>query len=248
MNLKKKIKRQILWFIVIRSCNQGISLTELLIALVISSIVLTTATSGLINVLRAKQDIESKSIRMASIRRALAYMQEDIKQARSVTAVTEHTDPKCNTSGDTVESEYCLRITYPDDTDNNPDTKKRIYYAFDDIRSGSQIWLKPGVLRWKRVQEDGTDSGWRAIKDGLISVKENQPSINCSYNEVNWTFHDEIYGTDKNKKGGFRFCVDKNPTTEESRLVRIFLHGYIMGNNGESSTISDSIIAFTRAQ
>lgn len=225
--------------------NQGLTLTELLVALFISGLVLTTAASSLMMVMRSNQEIESKTVRMASIRRALAYMQEDIKQGRGVTAVTEAIDPKCNTSGDSVESQYCLRITYPDDTDNNPDTKKQIYYAFDDIKSGPQIWLKPGVLRWKRIEEDGKDSGWWAITDGLISVKENQPSVKCNDNTINWRFHSTIYGTDRNNKGGFRFCVDTDPSLGEGRLVRIFLHGHIIGS---STQITDSIIAFTRVQ
>lgn len=238
--LKEKQKR-ILSTLLTRN-KQGFTITELLISLFISSIVLTTAAIGFINILRETQDVESKTVRMANIQRALNYMQEDIKQGTSITAVREIKDANCNTSGSSVESEYCLRITYPE---NHPEGIKYIYYAFDDIESGSQIWLKPGVLRWKRIKKDGTNSGWRAIVDGLISVKENQPSVSCNHNSVNWTFHSEIYGTDKDKKGGFRFCVDKDPSMEEGRLVRIFLHGHIIDG---SDIITDSIIAFTRTR
>jgi len=62
----------------------GITLTELLVALVISGIVLTATTSGFINILRANQNVNSKSDQLTSLSRTLVYIQEDIKQAISV--------------------------------------------------------------------------------------------------------------------------------------------------------------------
>jgi len=66
----------------------GINLTELLVALVISGIVLTATTSGFINILRANQNVNSKSDQLTSLSRTLVYIQEDIKQAISVEATS----------------------------------------------------------------------------------------------------------------------------------------------------------------
>ena len=60
------------------SCR-GLSLTELLVAVVIGGIALTAAASGFINLLSANQEVESKTNRSAGLTRALAYMQNEIK-------------------------------------------------------------------------------------------------------------------------------------------------------------------------
>ncbi|AFZ54784.1 prepilin-type N-terminal cleavage/methylation domain-containing protein [Cyanobacterium aponinum AL20118] len=228
--------------------QKGLSLVELIVALVISGIVLTAAASGFVNVLRANQSVESKTVRSSTLARALAYMQDEIKQASSLTAVKEADDSNCNTSSGNADSEYCLRLTLPDG-DSNSATTEYIYYALDDISGVTSEWLKPGVLRRRRIQEDGTDSGWWAIADGLTSVNETEPStIACDQDSVNWTGHNTIYGGTTGGKGGFRFCVDQDPTTGESRLARIFLYGHIMGAGDGNNTISASTISFARSE
>ncbi|WP_069790446.1 PulJ/GspJ family protein [Cyanobacterium sp. IPPAS B-1200] len=256
--------------------NQGITLTELLVALVISGIVLTATTSGFINILRANQNVNSKSDQLTSLSRTLVYIQEDIKQAISVEAVTETDDSKCDSTD--VDSVNCLKLTYPtaDNDDGSggvipscdvPDAI--IYYGYQDISSSDSIWFKPGILRRKtftKVRDDKNtsdrsddtcsvaESNWITVADGLISVKENDPTSDfpapngtiasddfCSQNDTNWTGSDAIYGADSSGFGGFRFCLEENDP--KNRLVRIFLYGNII--NGDP--IQVDVITFARA-
>jgi type II secretory pathway pseudopilin PulG len=238
------------------SC-EGITLMELLVAIIMGSIVLTAACSGFINLLKRNQDIESKTIRTAGLTKALAYIQEDMKSAKYVTAEKAEIDKNCNFSS--VDSDYCLVLTYPDNSVlklecNNH--KAKIYYGFQDINKGEQIWLKPGILKRKVFCDDGNQRNWIVIADGLLSKNEDNPEINfnknndfCRQNSINWTGNLTVYGGNKkaNNTGGFRFCLHNDDSANENsnnRLVRIFLYGHIIGGN----PISLSTITFTRSE
>jgi hypothetical protein len=234
------------------SC-EGITLTELLVGVVTGSIVLTAGASGFINLLTRNQDIESKTIRTAGLTKALAYIQDDMKGAKSVTAKEATSVGDCSTSS--VDSEYCLVLTYPDNTPLRvgcTGSKPKIYYGFEDISSGTQIWLKPGILKRKIICESGAGN-WIVIADGLLGKKEINPvpiSTNfCSQDGVNWSGNNTVYGGDKTteKKGGFKFCLHNDDSTNadsNNRLVRVFLYGHI--NNG--NPISLSTTTFTRSE
>lgn len=244
-----KIKLFRLLLILKKYAHQGISLTELLVALVISGIVLTGAVSGFINLLTANQDVESKTSRSVALEKALSYMQNDIKGAVSITREPNNTN--CNSTA--IDSQNCLVLTYSNGVEIDGDTcsknPPKIYYGYEDIKDGLQIWLKPGTLKRKVVC---TNVGnWQVIADGLISVNENNPRTDfdsdknfCSQDDVNWT-SGNLYGDNGSGKGGFRFCLDDNTTT--NRLVRIFLYGHIVGGN-DNNMISANTITFARAE
>jgi len=157
----------------------GITLTELLVALVISGIVLTATTSGFINILRANQNVNSKSDQLTSLSRTLVYIQEDIKQAISVEATSATAGGECDSTD--VDSVNCLKLTYA--TTNNDDGSGGIipscdvpdaitYYGYQDISSSDSIWFKPGILRRKtftKVRDDKTTSD---RSDDTCSVAE----------------------------------------------------------------------------
>ena len=209
-----------------KSSEKGLSLIELIVALVMSGIVLTMAASGFVNVLRANQDVESKSVRSASLQRALAFIQEDIKQGKSVTMVSTSDSPPCPSGNTTnvnspVSSTQCLKITLP----NN----KSIYYGFDDISNQSitQIYLKPGIL--KRYDENETSPSWEVVMDGLVNTTPSPAPI-CNSNLTN-----TLHGT-----GGFRFCVE----TTRNRLAQVFLFGYV----DKTTNIPVNVITFARSE
>jgi hypothetical protein len=230
------------------SC-EGITLTELLVGVVTGSIVLTAGASGFINLLTQNQDIESKNIRNAGLIKALAYIQEDIKGAKYVTAEKIDIGNICKSSS--VDSDYCLVLTYPDDaleTEGCTGNEPKIYYGFKDISGNSpQIWLKPGILRRKISCESGSGN-WIVIADGLLGKNEDNPVDNnfCRQNSINWTGNLKVYGgnINQNNTGGFRFCLQEDETNKNNRLVRVFLYGHII--NG--SPISLSTITFTRSE
>jgi prepilin-type N-terminal cleavage/methylation domain-containing protein len=256
MNKTKLLK--ILLILEKNSC-QGISLIELLVALVIGGIALTAAASGFINLLNANQEVEAKTSGSATLTRALAYMQNDIKAANEISQVASGTDDCTDTTATTISSIECLVITVPnsfdtsdpdyiDDPAISTDDEYFIYYAYEDISNGSQTWLKPGVLKRRRVvYNNDTDSwdvgNWNVIADGLISANETQPTTSCNQDgATNWAGGTTVYGTDSNGKGGFRFCLE--PTN--NRLVRIFLYGHIIGNSSNDQIMVNTI-SFARA-
>jgi prepilin-type N-terminal cleavage/methylation domain-containing protein len=251
---EKMKKKQLLKLLLIlqKYANQGISLTELLVALVISSIVLTAATSGFVNLLTANRDVESKSVRSGTLSRALSYITEDIKEASSI---TQEAGGTICTSTD-IDSNECLVLTYPAGSElETPgtactETSPKIYYGYEDITTGSQIWLKPGILKRKVVCSSPSGGNWQVIADGLLSVNEDDTSASfandtdfCAQDNINWTTGN-LYGDNGSGKGGFRFCL--NDTTATNRLVRIFLYGNIVGGNG-NNVISVNTVSFARA-
>jgi len=258
---------KILLKILQQSPNQGISLTELLVALVISGIVLTATASGFMNILRANRDVESKSNQLSNLTRALTFIQEDIKQGVSVEAILATSGGECDSNE--IDSEYCLLTKYSSDGNNNifdfnnngnddcSADDRRVVYGFQDIHESTSEFLKPGVLkRDVYCTTSETLSRWEEVADGLISVKENDPTSNfpvpngvidnddfCRQNDANWTGDDEIYGADSSGFGGFRFCLDSND--ENNRLARIFLYGHIIGSD---TPMNVDIVTFARSQ
>lgn len=228
----------------------GTTLTELLTGIVIGGIVVTATASGFMNILRANQRVESKTVRMAGLNKAINYLREDIKQARFITAEKAIAGGNCNPTA--VSSEYCLVLTFADDTELRSGcsgVEPKIYYGYRDIRNGNQIWLKPGMLRRRIVCETGAGN-WIAIADGLISVNENNPADNqtpsefCNQEGVNLTAPTAVYGGNSNGRGGFRFCLNNDSST--NRLVRIFLYGHIIGE--EENPMQVNIATFSRSE
>lgn len=227
--------------------EKGISLIELLVAIIMGGIVLTAATSGFANLLRANQSVENKTLRGVTLTKALAIIQEDIKSARAVT----RTNSPC--SGATSTS--CLVLTYPNnsiiDGTTCTLTNPSITYAYEDIKSGTQIYLKPGLLK-RRISSctNATNPGnWQVVADGLISDNEDNPNPSCNQDLPQWTGNTTVYGANGSGKGGFRFCLntdDTDPNTvPNNRLVRVFLYGHIVGGNNKD-TVSVNTVGFAR--
>ncbi|WP_324281495.1 prepilin-type N-terminal cleavage/methylation domain-containing protein [Cyanobacterium aponinum UTEX 3221] len=261
-----------------KSQQKGISLIELIIALVISGIVLTAAASGFMNILRANQNIESKTVRSATLNRAITYMQNEVKEARTVTEVS---GGQCSN----VTSSNCMVLTYPDSNSSDgaggtiascagPD--QLVYYGYEDISSGTQIWLKPGVLKRKVVSEQKryedasltveitnpinydsddvctTTTGiWQVIADGLISINESNPVSSFADDTAYCSQEVTNWTTGNlygdNGSGKGGFRFCLLDTTAQNRLVRIFLYGHIMGLPDGNNTISSNIITFARS-
>jgi prepilin-type N-terminal cleavage/methylation domain-containing protein len=236
-----------------KSQEKGITLTELLVAIVISSIVLTAAASGLINVLSANQNVESKTVRSSSLNKAVAYIQDDIKAAKSVTQEPQNT----NCSSSAISSANCLVLTYPASYNTSLDSActsntivPKVYYGYQDITNGTQQWLKPGILKRKIVCSNSSGSAvttldWEVIADGLISVREANPAPACNSELATWTGSSTVYGANSSGKGGFRFCL--NDTTATNRLARVFLYGNIVGGNA-NRVIPVNTVTFARSE
>ncbi|MBF2056468.1 MAG: prepilin-type N-terminal cleavage/methylation domain-containing protein [Cyanobacterium sp. T60_A2020_053] len=250
--------------------EQGITLTELLVALVISGLVLVGATNGFINILRANSGVESKSDRVNGMSRALISIQEDVKGAVAVTRKNATSGGDCNSSA--VNSAQCLTIYSPitnnlDASDaviascDTPDTV--IYYGYQDISSpsSSSVWLKPGILRRRVMTKNRsgdtctyTAGNWTTVADGLISLNEPNPNPTCPPQSVGLTTGTPaIFGANASNLGGFRFCLradDPSPNntadlSADNRLVRVFLYGHVIDSD---LPINVDTVTFARSE
>ena len=247
-------------FTIQKYTHQGISLTELLLALVITSIVMAFAAKGAINLLSFSDSATSKSLAISTLNRTLTFMQEEIKSSISVQQSNDTT--KCPSS--IVDSDECLILTFPAsynltlDSDCTSTTDKpEVSYGYKNISSDTSTeWLKPGVLKRKVFCKDSssndvsiTNTPWEEIGDGLISDKETQPTTACNQDSMNnWPGITTIYGTDLvsgSETGGFRFCLGS--TSADNRLVRIFLYGHVITDDANNQVLVNSI-GFSRSE
>jgi prepilin-type N-terminal cleavage/methylation domain-containing protein len=119
----------------------GFTLTEMLVAASISSVVVGAAGFGLLSMMNADFVSAAKTQRRVELNRAVDYISDDIKQATKVEANSNN-----------------LKITLP-----NNDT---ITYAFNDIGSdNSSVWVKPGTITRKVNSGSAT-----ALVDGIINT------------------------------------------------------------------------------
>ena len=100
--------------------NAGFTLPELLVASLITSLVLTAAGFGLVRILQVNQKSATEQERQSELNRALNFMADDIKEAKSVAVDSD--------------SSYLLTLTKPDDskvvyyTSTNPRWRGRVVY------------------------------------------------------------------------------------------------------------------------
>ncbi|MGY6529228.1 MAG: PulJ/GspJ family protein [Cyanobacterium sp.] len=242
--------KKILLKLLQQSSNKGITLTELLVALVISGIVLTATASGFVNVLRANRGVESKSNQLSNLTRALTFIQEDIKQGISVRRVQNNTG-NC-TSGSTGVDSDCLAIRLPGTNTNE------IYYGFKDISGDSSVFLKPGILKRQEYNSSGAilvpnqSTAWEeeftTVADGLEVNKPNfhsAPNPECQdggLDSINWSSNanNVPHGV---QNTGFRFCLESDE--DDNRLARIFLYGHIIDSDTPANV---DVVTFARSQ
>lgn len=111
--------------------NQGFTLVELLVGMVVTTIFLIFAGSGLISILQSHRQSEAEVDQHTKLNRAIDFIADDIREAKAVSTTAP--------SGWTVPTDYSaiLYLTKPDDT-------IVAYYTFD-TSSGSD-WQGPQVI------------------------------------------------------------------------------------------------------
>lgn len=205
-----------------KSANQGFTLTELLVALVMTSIILAVAAQGTASLFKSENNLNAKNTRRAELTRALAYMQNEINSGFSVAVETSG----CSGTG---VSSTCLRIN------TNAAGTTYVRYAFQDINSGPQTWLKPGVLR--RQVDGAVTTSSPVLVDGLTLTTIGSNTMiptapTCSAG---------LSGP--NGDNGFRFCIG-NETPQ--KRAQIFLYGYI-GPASNRDLIALNMLAFAQS-
>ena len=137
------ISNLLLRFLVRRSDRNGFTLLELLIAMVISSIVVSGLLALVVNILQTNQRDASRSDTQRDMQMAMDYIVRDVREAAYVYGVTQAT----NSDGTLGDKESCL-YAYGDALDRGKSSKCTGLLSFlpSFLRSADNI---PVLAFWK---------------------------------------------------------------------------------------------------
>ncbi len=211
-----------------RQSFTGFTLIELLVAIVISGIVLILAGSGLSIMTAKNQAAEVETQRRVQLNRALEYMSEDIRTARSINPASGYTIASITPSCATATPILTLN-------ELNGTTPKTIVYYLSDLSSCSDIqtvWLKPGVI--KRVDLGTSTSTTIDDSNGqeLVDAISNTAAPACSSGSIVPT---------SNAKG-FYACLD---SASNARVVELHLRARLTQDSTKIYQVTSK--AFTRS-
>ncbi len=209
--------------------SAGFTLIELIIAMVLSAIFMGLTGYGLSVMTSKNQSAEVETQRRTQLNRALEYISEEIRMARTITPATGYTitsaTPTC------AVATPILSLTIPDGAD-----LKTIVYYLNDLSSCAKnqtVWFKPGVI--KRVDLGTSTSTTIADVNGqeLVDAISNTAAPTCTSGTI----------SPATGAKGFYVCLD-NPTN--ARKVELHLRAKL---SSESSALYEvSSQAFSRSQ
>lgn len=105
---KPPISPLLLRFLVTRSGGRGFTLLELLIAMVIGSIIVSTLLYGVVNILQTDQRDASRSDTQRDMQMAMDYIARDVREATYVYGITQDTTTNSNGTTSLGPKESCL--------------------------------------------------------------------------------------------------------------------------------------------
>lgn len=205
----------------------GFTLIELLIAMALSSIVLTLAEVGLVNITKANVKAEDETSRRVELNRALDFMADEVRMSQSLTldasSVTFTTAPGANN----VQKILALQV---------PGVSNPIVYYIASPPSNS-VWSGPKVIyRWgpnldATGQYTSSGTNYNQVLVDFIDDSLPNPNPTCSSQYPNSNPSDAA-----NRKG-FYACVD--PT---GSVAQLYLDGKLTNSSG-LSLVSSTVFA-----
>ena len=212
--------------------DSGFTLTELLIGLVISSVVIGAFGFGLIQILSTTKTETSKINARSETSRAIEFITEEIKRASTIEGdATNAPNFDADSNGDgTDDRVVVLALDIPDisnnvnldaDTDllgsdTNTSTSERVIYFLleEDIPNGIDLgnWQGPQVLyRWGPPLDDNgeyTEETWQY--EALIDGIDNTALTGTPCSTVGGTLSPSI----ANATAGFYACISGTNTAQ----------------------------------
>ncbi len=107
--------------------ERGMSLAEVLVAMVITAIITMAVTAGAIAVYRGRNYTTQDSDSLSSLRIAMDRFEREVRQARRIYS-------------DSTDKIVHLWVDY--DRDNQQDLNEKIYWTIDDLGSGRADFLR----------------------------------------------------------------------------------------------------------
>jgi prepilin-type N-terminal cleavage/methylation domain-containing protein len=207
----------------------GFTLIELIVAILLSAILMMLTSYGLFIMTSKNQAAETETQQRTQLNRALEYISEDIRMAKSIDPATSYTISAISPSCATATPIFSL--TLPD----SGATKTIVYYLQDlsACASNQTVWQQPGVI--KRVDLGNSTSTTIADSSGqeLVDGISTNPTPACTSGTI---------APATNAKG-FYACLD-NPTN--ARKVELHLLSQL--NSGSPQIYRVSSEAFARSQ
>jgi prepilin-type N-terminal cleavage/methylation domain-containing protein len=219
-----------------RKSHYGFTLIELLITSFLTGLLMLIAAYGLTVIINKNEQTEGESDRRVEFNRAIEYISEDIKAAKSISPGSEYTispsSPVCATATP------ILKLVIPEGV-----SEKIVVYYLNDMSSppscgDAPVWRKPALI--KRVENPNPistpipGSNGNELVDAVSTQNITPPPSPASLCPPGWTISPAT-----NQKG-FYACLDK-PTN--ARSVELHLVGYVSQNPAKSYKVSRKIFA-----
>ncbi|QYX29829.1 PulJ/GspJ family protein [Sphaerospermopsis torques-reginae] len=193
------------------AADKGFTLIEILVAAAIMSIVVTLAGTAFVALLQQNQKAKAESDRRTNLNRALDYIANDIRMAKTIESTTGLTLPSGATG--------VLKLTIP-----NPDpavsTPYHVIYYISNSLTG---WESPrSIMRFQASNDTTTTVPDPTTDNLLVDGIEAPSSFSCPS------------GT-QSGGNGFYACISSTaPSANKS--AEVFLYGKIKSNNISSDT------------
>ncbi|MBD1913662.1 MULTISPECIES: prepilin-type N-terminal cleavage/methylation domain-containing protein [unclassified Leptolyngbya] len=128
--------KRLLRFLHYSPTTAGFTIVELIIAMVVTSIMITLAGYGLTTMLRANQQSGSEISRRANLNRALDFMADEVRMARTITVPTS-TDVPSQSCGPTTGVMTLVM----------PDSSRIVYYVHEINGCSGNLWTATTIRR-----------------------------------------------------------------------------------------------------
>lgn len=202
----------------IQKTSNGFTLVELLVAILLTSILITATGWGVVAITQNDKKAKAETDRRVELNRALDFISDEVRQAKPIA-----TNASANL--DTVASNFSSSSKTPVLTLQIPGVSQRVIYYI--ASSSSTSWLGPNIVyRWgPNFNSDGTYSNpttpanwtYEPLSDLIVNTATTPTCPN------NWTLNPSSGIT------GFYACIDPS-----GRIADIHLRGKLVDAYGNS--------------
>lgn len=196
-----------------RNSSGGFTLAELLIAALLGAIVISAFGFGLVTIMTADKDSETKTERRIELNRAIDYISEEIRMANNIDRVQ-------NGSIFPGAGVGVLLLNIPSDKLN----PNRVYF----VRSSTPTWIGPNTINRAQGTYNNPVSIFSSqeapvLVDGLIAPQTSAlPSCSTGLKGAN----------------GFYACI-----SSDRRIVDLYLYGKLKNSSEPYILVSSRVFA-----
>ncbi len=205
--------------------HRGFTLVEILLAIAMSSIVVSAAGYAIVFVSKKNQISELQSVRRIELNRALDFIADDVREATEVQGTTE--DGTVVKDKDEIPRATYLKVIKSTET---------VFYYYDEVAS-ENVWAGPGVIRrWVGENPPANPKAGEVLVDGIAGDTSSLEGVGCNLTNEE--------GTDipiSNGNAGFIVCINS-----AFRTADLALYGRLNVEDKASLSAEDFLIVATK--